>query len=129
LRAQTAPDQRCGDRSTPLLSGQLFQLDQKDMLESLRKRSGGLIAKIFIGLLVLSFAIWGIGDMFRGASERELAEVGSVKIDTETFRQLYQERLQQVSRQIGRGLTPTRRADWESTANCSANSSPKPRST
>src|SRR5690606_15121040 len=31
---------------------------------------------------------------------------GPVKIDTETFRQLYQERLQQVSRQIGRGLTP-----------------------
>jgi peptidyl-prolyl cis-trans isomerase D len=85
---------------------QLFQLDQKHMLEALRKSTGGWIAKIFIGLLVLSFAIWGIGDMFRGISARDVAQVGSVKIDTETFRQLYQERLQQLSRQIGRGITP-----------------------
>jgi peptidyl-prolyl cis-trans isomerase D len=85
---------------------QLFQLDQKHMLEALRKSSGGFVAKVFIGLLVLSFAIWGIGDIFRGISARDVAEVGSVKIDTETFRQLYQDRLQQLSRQVGRGVTP-----------------------
>jgi peptidyl-prolyl cis-trans isomerase D len=85
---------------------QVFQLDQKHMLEALRKSSGGIIAKVFIGLLVLSFAIWGIGDIFRGVSARDVAEVGSIKIDTETFRQAYQERLQQISRQIGRGITP-----------------------
>ena len=76
------------------------------MLEFLRKRAGGTVAKIFMGLLVLSFAIWGIGDVFRGFGERDLAKVGSTTIDVETFRQLYQERLQQVGRQLGRGLTP-----------------------
>lgn len=76
------------------------------MLETLRKSAGGIVAKIFIALLVISFAIWGIGDIFRGFGARDLAEVGSTKIDIETFRQLYQERLQQLSRQIGRGLTP-----------------------
>src|SRR3972149_1071254 len=85
---------------------QLFQSDQKHMLEALRKSSGGIVAKLFIGLLVLSFAIWGIGDIFRGISGRDVAEVGSVKINIETFRQMYQERLQQIGRQIGRSVTP-----------------------
>jgi peptidyl-prolyl cis-trans isomerase D len=76
------------------------------MLDALRKSVGGPVAKIFIGLLVFSFAIWGIGDMFRGAGERDVAQIGNVKISAESFRQLYQERLQQVSRQLGRGLGP-----------------------
>jgi peptidyl-prolyl cis-trans isomerase D len=76
------------------------------MLESLRKHASGWIAKILMGLLVVSFAIWGIGDIFTGGGTREVAEIGSVKIGTEDFRQEYQERLQQVGRQIGRGLTP-----------------------
>ena len=76
------------------------------MLEVLRKNAGGTIAKVLMGLLILSFAIWGIGDIFRGFGERDLAVVGDEKINAEEFRQLYQERLQQVGRQMGRGLTP-----------------------
>jgi peptidyl-prolyl cis-trans isomerase D len=76
------------------------------MLEVLRKNAGGMVAKVLMGLLILSFAIWGIGDIFRGFGERDLAVVGDQKINVEEFRQLYQERLQQVSRQMGRGLTP-----------------------
>lgn len=76
------------------------------MLDSLRKRSGGIVAKGLIGLLAISFAIWGVGDMFRGASPLEIARVGDVKIETETFRQVYQDRIQQLGRQIGRGITP-----------------------
>ena len=76
------------------------------MLEVLRKNAGGLVAKVFIGLLVISFAIWGIGDIFRGFGARDVAVVGPQKIDLEEFRQMYQERLQQVGQQVGRGLTP-----------------------
>lgn len=76
------------------------------MLESLRKNSGGLVAKIFIGLIAISFAIWGVGDMFRGGSPRDLARVGDTAIDVEVFRQLYQERLQQLGSRIGRSITP-----------------------
>lgn len=80
------------------------------MLETLRKSAGGTIAKIFIGLLVISFGIWGIGDVFRGFSGRDVAQVGSTKIDTELFRLQYQEQLQQLSRQLGRGLSPAEAA-------------------
>jgi peptidyl-prolyl cis-trans isomerase D len=76
------------------------------MLDVLRKSAGGVVAKILMGLLVVSFAIWGIGDVFRGFSARDIAQVGPVKIDVESFRQIYQDRLQQLSRQLGRGITP-----------------------
>ncbi|HDL16918.1 MAG TPA: hypothetical protein ENH27_03655, partial [Rhizobiales bacterium] len=36
------------------------------MLEALRNATGGWIAKIFIGLLVMSFAVWGVADIFGG---------------------------------------------------------------
>lgn len=37
------------------------------MLASFRKMSHGIISKLLLGLLVLSFGIWGIGDVFRGS--------------------------------------------------------------
>jgi len=76
------------------------------MLDALRKNSAGLVAKLLIGLLAISFAIWGIGDIFRGVGVNDVAQVGETRIPTETFRQEYQERLQQLGRQIGRGITP-----------------------
>ena len=35
------------------------------MLNSLRRHATGWVAKVLFGILVLSFAIWGIGDIFR----------------------------------------------------------------
>ncbi len=59
-----------------------------------------------MGFLVISFAIWGIGDMFRGFTRNEVATIGSTEISIEQFRQYYSERLQQLGRQIGRPITP-----------------------
>lgn len=76
------------------------------MLEALRKNSAGIVAKVLIGLLAISFVIWGIGDIFRGVGANDVAQVGEVRIPTESFRQEYQERLQQIGQQMGRGITP-----------------------
>ncbi len=35
------------------------------MLSTLRSKSGGIVAKIFIGVLAMSFAIWGVSDIVR----------------------------------------------------------------
>jgi peptidyl-prolyl cis-trans isomerase D len=61
---------------------------------------------VILGLIAISFAIWGIGDIFRGFGQSTLAKVGGTEIRVETFRQLYQERLQQLGRQIGRPILP-----------------------
>jgi len=76
------------------------------LMEKLRQGAGGWVAKIFLGLLILSFGVWGIADVFRGIGAADVAVIGSTKIGTEEFRRLYTERLQQLSRQFGRGISP-----------------------
>jgi peptidyl-prolyl cis-trans isomerase D len=61
---------------------------------------------VILGLIAVSFGIWGIGDMFQGTTRTAVATVGGSDIRTETFRQLYQDRLQQLGRQIGRPILP-----------------------
>jgi peptidyl-prolyl cis-trans isomerase D len=61
---------------------------------------------VVLGLIAISFAIWGIGDIFRGFGQSTLAKVGGTEIRVETFRQIYQDRLQQLGRQIGRPILP-----------------------
>jgi peptidyl-prolyl cis-trans isomerase D len=79
------------------------------MLRGLRQASSGWIGKsimaVVVGVLVISFAIWGIGDIFRGFGRSTLAKIGRTEVTIEQFRQLYNERLQNFSRQIGRVLT------------------------
>lgn len=79
------------------------------MLRGIRKASSNWVGKtimaVVMGVLIVSFAIWGIADIFRGGGQAALAKVGSTQISSEQFRQLYTERLQQISQQIGRPLT------------------------
>ncbi len=60
---------------------------------------------VVMGVLIVSFGIWGIADIFKGFGQSTLATVGSTEISTEQFRQTYTDRLQQISRQFGRPLT------------------------
>jgi peptidyl-prolyl cis-trans isomerase D len=60
---------------------------------------------VAVGLLVVSFAIWGIGDIFRGFGRSTLAKIGRTEITIEQFRQMYTERLQQLGRQLGRPIS------------------------
>ncbi len=75
------------------------------MLRGLRKASSNWLGKVVmaavVGFLVISFAIWGIGDIFRGFGRSTVAKVGRTEISIEQFRSQYNERLQQFSRQIG----------------------------
>lgn len=59
-----------------------------------------------MGVLIVSFGIWGIADIFRGFGQSTLAKVGSTEISAEQFRQIYTDRLQQIGRQFGRPLSP-----------------------
>ncbi|PLX39406.1 MAG: peptidylprolyl isomerase [Hyphomicrobiales bacterium] len=76
------------------------------MLDVLRKSAAGWIAKLFIGLLVISFAIWGIADIFTGFGTSSIAKVGETEIPAGTFRNAYNRELQLIGRQLNRGLTP-----------------------
>lgn len=58
-----------------------------------------------MGVLILSFAVWGIADIFKGFGQSTLATIGGTEISTEQFRQIYTEKLQQLGRSFGRPLT------------------------
>ena len=61
---------------------------------------------VVMGVLIVSFGIWGIADIFRGFGQSTVAKVGHTEISLNEFRQLYTDRLQQIGRQFGRPLTP-----------------------
>lgn len=80
------------------------------MLRGIRKASANWIGRtimgVVLGLLAASFAVWGINDIFRGFGRSTLAKIGHTEITIEQFRNVYNERLQQVERQIGHPLAP-----------------------
>ena len=75
---------------------------------------------VVMGGLVVSFAIWGIGDIFRGFGLNSAIKIGSTEISIDQFRQFYTDRLQQLGRQSAARSRPTRRARSASTGKCSA---------
>lgn len=75
------------------------------MLEKLRKNASGFVAQIFIGLLVLSFAVWGINDIFRGSVDTTVATVGDEEIEGGLFLFEYRRDLNQRSQSFGRQLS------------------------
>jgi peptidyl-prolyl cis-trans isomerase D len=79
------------------------------MLRGMRKASSNWLGKIIMatvmGVLIVSFGIWGIADIFRGFGESTLAKIGRTEISAEQFRQTYTDRLQQIGRQFGRPMS------------------------
>jgi peptidyl-prolyl cis-trans isomerase D len=79
------------------------------MLRGIRTASANWLGKavmaVVMGLLIVSFAVWGIGDIFRGFGSASVAKIGNTEIGIEQFRQYYNDRLQQISRQIGRPVS------------------------
>jgi peptidyl-prolyl cis-trans isomerase D len=66
---------------------------------------GKIVMAVVMGVLIISFGIWGIADIFKGFGQSSLAKVGGTEISTDQFRQIYMDRLQQLGRQFGRPLT------------------------
>ena len=75
------------------------------MMEAMRKGAGTWIAKIFIALLVLSFAVWGIADIFGGYGSKTVATVGDTEITTVEYQNEFQRELRVISTRLGRNVT------------------------
>ncbi len=61
---------------------------------------------VILGMIAIAFGIWGIGDIFRGFGQTTVAKVGGTEIRVETFRQFYQDKVQDLGRRIGRPILP-----------------------
>jgi peptidyl-prolyl cis-trans isomerase D len=67
---------------------------------------GKIIATVFFGALIVSFAIWGIGDIFRATPASAVAEVGSTTITVDQVRNVYTNELQRLGRQFRTVISP-----------------------
>jgi len=76
------------------------------MLQAIRKAATGILTRILIGLLVLSFAVWGVADMLTGVGRSTIASVGDKDITVYEFRRSYQDQLDLISARFGQRLTP-----------------------
>ena len=69
------------------------------MLAAIRSFAKSWVVKILLGLLVVSFAIWGIGDVFTGGRSDVVARVGEHDITATELDEAFRRRLQQLQRQ------------------------------
>lgn len=74
------------------------------MLDSLRKGAGTWVVRIFLGVLVLSFAAWGIGDIFRIRPDTAVAKVGDISIGQREFGRAYSRQLENLQRRLGSAI-------------------------
>ena len=55
------------------------------MATSIGKLSKSFFLKILVGIIILPFVFWGMGDVFRGGNQNVIATVDSNKISTQEF--------------------------------------------
>ena len=55
------------------------------MLTSIGKSSKSFFIKLLVGIIILPFVFWGMGDVFRGGSQNVIATIDSQKVSTQEF--------------------------------------------
>lgn len=76
------------------------------MLQSLRSASQSRAAKVLFGVLLLSFALWGVGPVFQGARVHTAATAGSTNISTTALDEAYRREVRNIEQRYGLSLTP-----------------------
>tara|TARA_B110000967_G_C18559696_1_gene399531 strand:+ start:215 stop:355 length:141 start_codon:yes stop_codon:yes gene_type:complete len=45
------------------------------MVRSIEKKSKSLLVKVLVGIIILPFLFWGMGDIFRGGNQNIVATI------------------------------------------------------
>ena len=75
------------------------------MLDSLRNAASTWVAKLLLGLLVVSFAVWGISGQMLGGGANDVLTAGGTSVSVLDYRLAYDQRLRELSQQLGTRLT------------------------
>ncbi len=74
------------------------------MLNAIRKGVGSWFVKAFLGVLILSFAVWGIGDIFRVQPDAAVVEVGDIEISRSAFESDFNRNMRRLQASFGTGI-------------------------
>ena len=76
------------------------------MLQAIRSRASGIVVQILFGVLILTFALWGIGDIFRGrGADTSVASVGDVPIESVEVSQALRRQVDRFRQAMNTSLT------------------------
>ena len=77
------------------------------MLRQIRERTGSVVVKIILGLLIISFAAWGVGDMvqFR-AEDQPVAEVAGTELTRRDVENEVRREMARLNPRFAGQLTP-----------------------
>jgi peptidyl-prolyl cis-trans isomerase D len=72
------------------------------MLQAIRSKAGSFIVKLLFGILILTFGVWGIGDIFRNrGTDTVVATVGDQSIRAEDLQTALRRALDQLRARFG----------------------------
>lgn len=76
------------------------------MLQSIRTKTASWVAKLLFILLVLSFAVWGVEDMFRGGSTSNIViQVEDIEVPAQQVNERLQSELATLRQRFGQTIT------------------------
>ena len=75
------------------------------MLDIVRNLVSSIFGKILLGLMVLSFALWGVGDILSSGNSKLAAKVGNQKISLEEFYNKFGRKIQELNNSTGGNLS------------------------
>lgn len=74
------------------------------MLQSFRQYATSWVFKALMGILVISFGVWGIGDIFLGQRDPVVSKVGGVAITANQLSQAFRDEMRRAERMFPQGL-------------------------
>ena len=72
------------------------------MLNQLRRGASGWTAKVLLGLLVVSFGVWGIADVFNGGTSTTVLTAGKTVVSAQDYQLAYRQALNRIGQQLQR---------------------------
>ena len=75
------------------------------MLDIIRNLVSSIFGKVLLAIMVLSFALWGVGDILTSGNSRLAAKVGDEKISLEDFYINFQQTLRDISNSSGMNIS------------------------
>ncbi len=76
------------------------------MLDFLRSQARGWLVKVLFAVIIMSFALWGVGDYFSGQSAVAVATVGDQEITQQVLQRRMRSERDRLRRILGEGFDP-----------------------
>lgn len=74
------------------------------MFAAVREFTKSLVARILLGVLIVSFAVFGIGDVFRQARSDTVVKAGSREVSATDFKREFDQYKQQTEQRVGQPI-------------------------